>query len=244
MAPESSVDQHQRCVKIPRFRPQCLGKTSVKPQDFIYFPKTMSPVPKRVIYKDTDFIAIDKPIGWTVNPGKKVGNLHLQRLLPTLQFGMEEPPSFVHRLSTEMSGVLLLARHPAAKAYAKDMIAQRAFWQRDFWALVCGRTPKTGQVSMPLAQERLGQRNVAKPVREDDGGLPAMTEYNALRFSPLCGGLTLLSMNPYSGRYHQTRAHCAFGLRAPMLGDPIYYELSWPGRQREGGDRSVVGSTT
>ena len=22
-----------------------------------------------VIYKDTDFIAIDKPIGWTVNPG-------------------------------------------------------------------------------------------------------------------------------------------------------------------------------
>ena len=27
-----------------------------------------------------------------------------------------------------------------------------------------------------MAQERLGQRNVAKPVREDDGGLPAMTE--------------------------------------------------------------------
>eukprot|EP00913_Durusdinium_trenchii_P002121 g1959.t1 len=206
-------------------------------QDFIYFPKTMSPVPKRreplasgqldhlllhrVIYKDTDFIAIDKPIGWTVNPGKKVGNLHLQRLLPTLQFGMEElpvPPSSGHVRDEGINDDSL--------GGLGDMIAQRAFWQRDFWALVCGRTPKTGQVSMPLAQERLGQRNVAKPVREDDGGLPAMTEYNALRFSPLCGGLTLLSMNPYSGRYHQTRAHCAFGLRAPMLGDPIYYELS------------------
>ena len=124
------------------------------------------------------------------------------------------------------------------------MIAQRSFWQRDFWALVCGRTPHTGQVSMPLpglmlswrrrssainvtilvfdltwldfswfflgferyqvfwmvllffaafwsttlgrllprrkttrlALERHGPRNVAKPVREDDGGLPAMTE--------------------------------------------------------------------
>ena len=33
-------------------------------------------------------------------------------------------------------------------------------------------------------------------------------------------------MNPYSGRYHQTRAHCAFGLRAPIVGDPVYYALS------------------
>ena len=31
----------------------------------------------------------------------------------------EEPPKFVHRLSTEMTGVLLLARHKAAVAYAK-----------------------------------------------------------------------------------------------------------------------------
>ena len=35
-------------------------------------------------------------------------------------------------------------------------------------------------------------------MREDDGGLPALTEYTTLRFSPLSGGLTLLSMNPYS----------------------------------------------
>ena len=49
-----------------------------------------------------------------------------------------------------------------------------------------------------LSQERHGTRNVAKPLREDDGGLPAFTEYSSVRFSALCGGLTLLSMNPYS----------------------------------------------
>ena len=49
-----------------------------------------------------------------------------------------------------------------------------------------------------LSQERHGKKNVAKPLREDDGGLPAFTEYSSVRFSPLCGGLTLLSMNPYS----------------------------------------------
>lgn len=246
MSSNATAEQHRSSVQIPRFRPECQGKTQVKSQDFIYFPKTMSPVPKRrlpslkssssatapdwllrrVVYKDTDFLAIDKPMGWTVNPGKHVGDQHLQRLLPSLQFGMEEPPKFVHRLSTEITGVLLLARHKAAAAYAKDMITQRAFWQRDFWALVCGRTPKSGSVSMPLSQERHGTRNVAKPLREDDGGLPAFTEYSSVRFSALCGGLTLLSMNPYSGRHDQTRAHCAFGLRAPIVGDPVYYELS------------------
>jgi len=27
------------------------------------------PIPQGVVYKDTDFLAIDKPMGWTVNPG-------------------------------------------------------------------------------------------------------------------------------------------------------------------------------
>ena len=79
---------------------------------------------------------------------------------------------------------------------------------------------------MPLMSERMGKGLVAKPAREDDGGLPAMTEYSSILYSPLAGGFTLLSMNPYSGRYHQTRAHCAFGLRAPVVGDPVYYQLS------------------
>ena len=200
-----------------------------------------------IIYKDTDFLVLDKPSGWSVVPGKHVGGMHLLRLLPSLQFGMEdlqgrqmslgqnsksfptwpqEPPRLVHRLSTEMSGVLLLARHKAAASFAKDMVAQRSFWKRELWAVVCGRTPKSGQVSMPLALKRLGKGSVAKPVREDDGGLPALTDYSSVLYSPLAGGLTLLSMNPYSGRYHQTRAHCAFGLRAPMVGDPVYYQMS------------------
>ncbi|CAE7673755.1 Pentatricopeptide repeat-containing protein [Symbiodinium microadriaticum] len=243
MSPNATAEQHRGSVVIPRFRPMCHGRTPLKANDLVYFPKVMSPVPKkrlpvqqkeetpgwllrRIIYKDTDFLVLDKPSGWSVAPGKHVGGMHLLRLLPSLQFGMEEPPRLVHRLSTEMSGVLLLARHKAAASFAKDMVAQRSFWKRELWAVVCGRTPKSGQVSMPLALERLGKGSVAKPVREDDGGLPAMTEYSSVLYSPLAGGLTLLSMNPYSGRYHQTRAHCAFGLRAPMVGDPVYYQMS------------------
>jgi len=241
--PQHTTDQHRKSVMLPRFRPESEGKMHLEPRSYVYFPKIMRPAEprrrptvvgseppgwllKRVLYKDTDFLAINKPSGWSVQPGKHVGGMHLQRLLPTLQFGMDEAPRFVHRLSTELSGVILLARHKAAATYAKDMIRQRAFWERSFWGVACGRTPKAGTVALPLAQERRHDREVSKPRREDDGGAPALTEYRTVLYSPMAGGLSLLEMNPYTGRYHQTRAHCAFGLRAPLLGDPLYYELS------------------
>lgn len=63
-------------------------------------------------------------------------------------------------------------------------------------------------VCVRLSSERHGAKNVAKPVREDDGGLPALTEYSALRFSALCGGLTLLAMNPYSALTDWFDASC------------------------------------
>lgn len=236
-------DQHRGSIMIPRFRPETAGSQKIEPNQYIYYPKVMRPMGKRriptkpgseregwlldrVLYKDTDFLAIDKPAGWAVHPGKHIGGMHLQRLLPTLRFGLDEDPRFVHRLSTEIGGVILLARHKAAAVYAKDMIRQRAFWQRAFWAVCCGRTPGKGTVALPLKTEQLRERNITKPCREEDGGLAALTEYSSVRYSPLGGGLSLVELNPYTGRYHQTRAHCAFGLRAPMVGDPIYYDMS------------------
>jgi len=241
--PDHSTEQHRKSVMIPRFRPETQGSTPLAPFSYVYFPKVMRPMSKRrvliprgqeppgwllerVLYKDTDFLVIDKPAGWSMQPGRKIGDMHLQRLLPSLQFGLEQPPKFVHRLSTELSGVLLLARHQAAAAYAKDMVRQRAFWQRSFWGVACGRTPQTGTVSLPLKQVRHREREISQPMREVDGGQPALTEFRTVMYSPLASGMSLLEMNLYTGRFHQSRAHCAFGLRAPLLGDPIYYDFS------------------
>ena len=57
----------------------------------------------RLLYKDTDFLAINKPVGWAVQPGKHVGGMHLQRLLPELQFGFDAPPVLVDLLGTYIS---------------------------------------------------------------------------------------------------------------------------------------------
>jgi len=42
-------------------------------------------------------------------------------MLPFDAKKLQEPPKFVHRLSTEITGILLLARHKAAAAYAKAL---------------------------------------------------------------------------------------------------------------------------
>ena len=54
---------------------------------------------------------------------------------------------------------------------SEDMIAQRAFWQRELWALVCGRTPKSGQVSMPTLGAVAGGRwaGLGKTGRKNQG---------------------------------------------------------------------------
>lgn len=45
-------------------------------------------------------------------------------MLPFDAKKLQEPPKFVHRLSTEITGILLLARHKAAAAYAKALHLQ------------------------------------------------------------------------------------------------------------------------
>ena len=49
-------------------------------------------------------------------------------MLPFDAKKLQEPPKFVHRLSTEITGILLLARHKAAAAYAKAFLSST--WKR------------------------------------------------------------------------------------------------------------------
>ena len=50
-------------------------------------------------------------------------------MLPFDAKKLQEPPKFVHRLSTEITGILLLARHKAAAAYAKAFLSST--WKKD-----------------------------------------------------------------------------------------------------------------
>ncbi len=55
-------------------------------------------------------------------------------------------------------------------------------------------------------------------MKVDPAGQEALTRWRVMGRS---GGLTLLQLNPVTGRTHQLRVHCA-ACGFPILGDPIY----------------------
>lgn len=170
----------------------------------------------RVLYKDANIIAIDKPAGLAVQGGT-AKTTHLDAMLDALRFGAPERPRLVHRLDQDTSGVLVLARTAAA---AREL--GRLFKSRDvaktYWAVVVGvPRPPEGRIDAPLAKRpgHAGERVVV----DADEGKAALTLYRVLDAAGKRAAL--VELEPRTGRTHQLRAHMA-ALGTPILGDGKY----------------------
>ena len=170
----------------------------------------------RVLYKDKDIIAINKPPGLAVQGGSGLRR-HLDGMTEALRFGAAEKPRLVHRLDKDTSGVLVLARSAAA---ARELT--RAFRSKKirklYWAVVAGvPRPSAGVVDLALAKLpcRRGERVVAG-ARE---GKKALTHYRLLDRAG--GKAAWVAFEPLTGRTHQLRVH-AVALGTPILGDGKY----------------------
>ena len=168
----------------------------------------------RVLYRDADILIIDKPAGLPVHAGPRTVE-DLEKLLPALRLDGREVPRLAHRLDTDTSGCLVLARH--AKALSR---LGRAFSGRDvaktYWAVVeGGPEADLGRIDLPLKKrtDKSGWRIVA-----DRAGQPAVTGFRVLGRS---SGFAWVELTPETGRTHQLRVH-AREAGWPMVGDPFY----------------------
>ena len=66
--------------------------------------------PNRILYKDENILALNKPYNLPVQGGSKTQG-HLELLLDQFRFEKSESPRLVHRLDKGTCGVLLLARN-------------------------------------------------------------------------------------------------------------------------------------
>uniref|UniRef100_A0A0G4G9K0 Pseudouridylate synthase RPUSD4, mitochondrial n=1 Tax=Chromera velia CCMP2878 TaxID=1169474 RepID=A0A0G4G9K0_9ALVE len=181
-----------------------------------------------VIYKDSEFIALNKPFGLASHALDK-DKASIERLLGQLRYSSEEKPVLLHRLARDVTGVILLARSSSGAEVTMGRIQGRQFWEKTYWAVLRGRPPggrREGTVRIALSSVGTHVRDASVPLPDWEGGQAAVTHWRILRSAETGGGLSLVEFRPSTGRRHQIRAHCSYGLRCPVVGDTLYSSMA------------------
>lgn len=174
-------------------------------------------VPIAVRFQDDHLLVVAKPRGMVVHPAP--GHAHetlVQGLWPALADAAGDPvrPGVVHRLDRDTTGLLILARHAAARMALSGLIADRAV-ERRYWALIRGHLePAAGRIEAPIGRDPRHRLRMAAVA----GGRRAVTGYRTLATWP---GYALVELSLETGRTHQIRVHLAH-LGHPVVGDGVY----------------------
>ena len=136
-------------------------------------------------------------------------------------------PGLVHRLDTETSGLLVVARRvDSFEALARALKSGRLV-KRYLAITAASAVPASGVIEGALGPDptRRGRvRVVPEPSREY--ARDATTSYRVLEKS---GEFTLLELTAARAFRHQIRAHLA-SIGAPLVGDALYGGAPWPDR--------------
>jgi 23S rRNA pseudouridine1911/1915/1917 synthase len=182
----------------------------------------LSPSAEPVIVSErADWLVVNKPAHLLVHPTRPDGQFTLLEWIKRRFAG--EFAAIVNRLDRETSGLVLVARSPAAASRLGKLTMRREI-RKTYRAIVSGHAPARGVIDAPL--DRVSKRAPAVVhIRQGVtvGGYPAVTHYQRLAVKTAADGgrFSLLELALETGRLHQIRVHLAH-LGHPVVGDKIY----------------------
>jgi 23S rRNA pseudouridine1911/1915/1917 synthase len=189
------------------------------------------PVPPspRIAWHNDDLLVIDKPAGLVVHPAPGHRGVTLVELLAGDAGGAWKPLA-VHRLDRDTSGLMLVAKHEAARDELQALIRGRSV-VREYLALVEGRLgSRAGTIEAPLGR---GARDRTRMTVGGTRPREARTHFEVERF---IDGYTLVRARLETGRTHQIRAHFA------AIGHPLAGDRAYGGRKALGLERQFLHS--
>ena len=175
-----------------------------------------------VVHADEQVIVIDKPAGLVVHPG--AGNAEgtlvnglLARFGDMAGVGDPARPGIVHRLDRGTSGLMVVARTPAAYAALVAQLRARVV-ERAYLALAWGSfEASAGLIDAPVGRAEVDRTRMAISAR----GREARTRYQVREAFSAPAPLALVECRLETGRTHQIRVHLA-AIGHPVVGDARY----------------------
>lgn len=177
----------------------------------------MNQPPLTILYRDEDYVAVDKPSGLQVHRSW-ISEENEQFLLQRLRDQIGQRVYTVHRLDRPTSGVIIFGLSSEA---AREMcgVFERREVEKRYLAVVRGYTNESGHIDYPLREDP------DKPLQE------AITDYRTLATVELpipigrynTARYSLVEITPLTGRSRQIRKHFHH-IFHPLIGDTSHGE--------------------
>ena len=168
-----------------------------------------------ILYEDIHCLAVSKPKGMPTHPNKagETGTAMNEVMAHIKQTGGQYA-EHVHRLDSGTSGLVLIAKHPLAKALFDRMLEEKKI-VRTYEAEVRGRLiQQQGTIDAPIGRDR------HHPTRRrvSPNGQSAITHFTRVE---LKDDSTIVHVTLDTGRTHQIRVHLSH-IGHPIIGDTLY----------------------
>lgn len=174
-------------------------------------PHRLPPPELTVLHQDRDVLVIAKPAHLLSERALGERGEHVLGVLAARGLGQGQ---LVHRLDAGTSGVMLVARTPAAAERLSDAFRQGEIEKA--YLLLCVGAPGEGEFDGPLGRDPKHHRRQAVTAN----GKHARTRYRTLATGE-GPRVSLVAARPVTGRTHQIRVHFSFAGHA-LLGDGMY----------------------
>jgi 23S rRNA pseudouridine955/2504/2580 synthase len=180
-----------------------------------------------IIYEDPRLLVIDKPAGIAVHGGSGVSFGVIEGLRSARP---DETLELVHRIDRDTSGLLMIARKPAALRTLHALMRDGKVEKR-YLALVKGKWELgRKRIDVPLRTDiRVGGE---RTVKAHESGKEAVSIFKPVQF--FGKKATLVEVSLETGRTHQIRVHAAHA-GYPLAGDEKYGEEEFNEKMKESG---------